>query len=376
MNTSESLRNLVGRTAVCAALIAGFAGAAVVASASASAAVPAHQSAQISNDTPYAMTLTSDIPDGREGGGCRQSNSQLTAPNTIAPGQTVTFDMDYQDCPYTWWYDYSVPGAPDGQQHQTLFAGSQWDGLTTFAQAVGTGFGGTSASTIAHIANDPDGNANHRDLLMNSPVTVAMDNSKDPASAAQVMNYQFPRANKDSITFTPADPNAEPTFKRGPATRASSVVINDSSSDVTLSSGFDASLGQSTSVGVEVSGSIQVKVAGTSGKVAASVEADYDWGSSDSTEVETDTDIKPQMEGYLTTQLTKATIFGDLQFTTPEGVTFDITNIAVSQGDVPNPKGTDGTQIGLAYSNCEYPTTGTVQGDPGADCSQTAPHAA
>lgn len=340
MNMSQSLRTNLVRTVACGAVLAGFVGAAVLSSAPANAAAPGNQLVEISNYTGYTWSMS---------GFYTGNPSSDPAPQTIAPGQTASWDIEpgSQNQFEYWWND---PTTTDGLNQALILDLSPGHSVAKAIQVNGRGLPQAEASAEKTVL-DPDGD--HVDVVATAPTTIKLDNTKSSADVARIMNSEFPRAVKDSVKFTPTDPNAEPTFKQGPATRASSIIYNESSSEVTLSSGYKASLGQSTSLGLEITGSVAVNVAGSTGKIAASIEGDLDWGSSDSTTVDTDTDIKPMQEGWLTTQLTTATLFGEVQFTTPEGVTFDISNVGVSQGDVPNPNGSDGTQIGLAYSNVQ-----------------------
>ncbi len=342
MNLSQSLRTNLVRTVACGAVLAGFVGAAVLSSAPANAAAPGNKLVEISNYTGYTWFLN-------QAGAFSGTPSSDPAPQTVAPGQTASWDLEpgSQNRFEYWWND---PTTADGLQQALMLDFSSGQNTAAAVQVNGRGTPCGQAFAEKTVV-DPDGD--HIDVVATAPTTIKLDNTKSSAAVARIMSSEFPRAVKDSVKFTPTDPNAEPTFKQGPATRASSIVYNESSSGVTLSSGYKASLGQSTSLGLEITGSVAVNVAGSTGKIAASIEGDLDWGSSDSTTVDTDTDIKPMQEGWLTTQLTTATLFGEVQFTTPEGVTFDVSNVGVSQGDVPNPNGNDGTQIGLAYSNVQ-----------------------
>ena len=330
MNISTSLRSKAGRTVVCGAVLAGFAGAALAGAGVAAADPIGHQLVQVTNYTPYTWTNITTI---YEAGG----PGELAPPMQVAPGQTASWDADPDLYGIeTWNFVYDAPEAVYPANKEAVRVVS--NGAVQAWAGVAHHPGKYKVPEIAHVADDPDGVANHFDVLWNKPTTIKIDNTVDPTAAANVMNHQFPRAVADSVKWTP-NPGAEPTLTETDLARRSSTLENDSSAPAKILVDKETSRSQSTNLGVEVTGSISVKAFEVEAKVAASVTGEHSWGTSDSVEFDAGYYVKPHSIGWLAEGTNIVSLMGDMVFTSPEGITFDISNVSVSQSNFANPGG-------------------------------------
>lgn len=341
------------RAAVCGSLLVGMGAVAVmlapVASAGAQDAAQTYESASVTNLTPYTWTFQST---GRTG--------HVAPPKSVAPGQTASWDADPQHDGYntTWYYYDADTGNPVTSPQDVKIMVPQQDTPGSPVYVIANqrdGGGAEEASTVAHTVQDPDGDPHHVDMVWNSPATVSLDAASDQADATAVVNYELPRATAGSVKWTP-QPGAAPTFAISGQSRASSLLYNYSDAPATIDKGQDTSKGESTSLGAEITGSVSVTAFGESAKMAASVTGDAEWGGSDSVSIDIDSEIEPGHVGWLDKTTSVATLIGDLEFTTPEGTTFDVKNVAISQGDIIDPHGTMHT--GISYMPDEKPVTG------------------
>ena len=337
---------LIGAGA-CGTLLAGVGTAAALAAPApeapkATAASGTFDVDQITNLTPYTWNFNASISS-------KGDIFQVAPTQTVAPGQSATWSMipAQKGDKFLWWTFTDDQGVQHGVCAQDL----QDDTVFTDADDMN----GPTESTVFHMAGDPDGVARHVDAVWNTPATITIDAGKDPAAAAQIVNSELPRVPVDQISWTP-NADAKPTFTYSDKTRATSTVANYSSAPATIDKGQETTKGDSTSLGEEVTASVSSKAFGVAAKDAASFTHDQEWGTSDSVNVNIDTDIDPGQVGWIDKVITTAHLTGHLVFTTPEGTTFDITNVTISKGDLIDPDG--GIPAGIAFSPNEEPIVG------------------
>jgi len=301
---------------------------------------------QVTNLTPYTWTL--------DNGEVPNQTYAVDPPKTLAPGQTASWShptlgtYGYQDTSYFF-------TDPTGVKHCVLVREYQDGTYATDAEYLDAAANMYREATDFHIGGDPDGHAGHYDALWNSPTTVKIDNTTDPADAAAAVNYDLPRAVGD-VKWTPKD-GAQVTFRITGASRATSLVYNHSDAPATVVKGHATTKGQSTSLGEDVTASVSTKVFGFAAKTAASVTSDQEWGSSDSVAVDVDAEVDPGNVGWIDKRTDVASLAGELVFTTPDGITFDISNVSISKGDIVNPNGQ--LPSGVDYQPDEQPLGGS-----------------
>jgi hypothetical protein len=297
---------------------------------------------QITNLTPYTWNFNPTMSS-------KGDLFQVAPTQTVAPGQTATWSMipAQKGDKFLWWTFTDDQGVLHGVCAQDL----QDDTVATYADDMA----GPSDSTVFHMVGDPDGVARHVDAVWNTPATVSIDASKDPSAAAQIVNSELPRVPTDQISWTP-NPDATPTYTYTDQIRATSTVANYSSAPATIDKGQETTKGDTTSLGEEVTAEVSSKAFGVAAKDAASFTHDQEWGTSDSVSVNIDTEIDSNQVGWIDKVVTTAHLTGHLVFTTPEGTTFDITNVTISKGDLINPD--DGIPSGIAFSPDEEPIVG------------------
>jgi len=144
------------------------------------------------------------------------------------------------------------------------------------------------------------------------------------------VSYDLPRAVGD-VQWTPS-PGAKATFQITGASRATSLVYNHSDAPATVVKGHDTTKGQSTTLDEDVTASASTKVFGFAAKTAASVTSDQEWGSSDSVAVDVDAEVDPGKVGWIDKHTDVASLTRELVFTTPEGITFDVSNVSTLGG--------------------------------------------
>ena len=349
---SDKLRGKFGRTVACGAVMAGFVAAAVLSSPAANAEGTSVQTASISNYSGFTFTLVGSEQCHRKADGpgerCIPAGSSiLPAPRTIFPGQTATWDTTVSPG-YDWrnWV-FTMTDPADGTKYDIAYTMS-----SNGYYYVGSTKSGEHLPFRAWH-DSTQGGAEY--FVPEQPTTVKIDNAKDPRTAASVMNGLFSEAVDGSVKWTPNE-GATPTYKVTNAERATSMISNYSSEPATVVKGSETSKGESTSFGTEITGSVAVKAFGASAKDAASFTADNEWGSSDSVDVDVDSEIEPGHVGWIDKAVTVASLKGHLEFTTPDGVTFDITNVTISKGDLVNPNGN--LPSGITYMPDEKPLTG------------------
>lgn len=322
-------RALAARAATCGAIVAGFAAGTLLGAgpANADTATPSSVTmVRVTNYTPYVWTLN---------GGGLQPGSQAPAPQTIEPGQTGVWDGDTSATQAGWLYTYKVTDEPVmGFQYEQSVRVSEANGLDSIEVSQGTPHR-SQDSTFAHAQTDADGDRYHWDVYWHAPVTMHIDNSTDSAAATAAVDGQFPRAVAGSVKWTTTKGSEK--WNWGAPTRATGMLYNDSSAPAKLMAGHETSVGQSANFGLEITGSVGTKVFGTSAKLAASVDVDKDWGSEDSVDVTDDADVQPHTVGWLDKKVQSGALTGELTFTTPEGITFDITNVTLTQGGLVDP---------------------------------------
>ncbi len=325
-------RGVAGRAVAGGLVVAGVAMATLLganpASADTGADPQSFSMVQVTNYTPYTWNLTSVSEPG----------TQAPAPKTIGPGQTGVWDADTGVNMADWKYTYDVTGQSAGityknkQQTVDIVENNGYDSIYLQDSAY---HAQRPTSTLSHETQDQDGYQYHWDVFWNTPVTVAIDNQTDSAAATSAVNSQFPRAVDGSTKWT-TNTGSEAWNWSAP-TRATGMLYNNSSAPAKLLAGQETSVGQSANFGLEITGSVGMKVFGASAKLAASVDLDKDWGSEDSTEVTADMEVEPGQVGWIDKKESTGSLTGELQFTTPEGVTFDIKNVTLAQGDLVNP---------------------------------------
>jgi hypothetical protein len=359
----------VAAVALTATALCGLGSVAAFADTPTSGALPL---GQVTNLTPYTWTLdNSEVPN---------QSYAVDPPKSLAPGQTASWShptlstYGFQDTSYFF-------TDPAGVRHCVLVREYQDGTYATDAEYLDAASNTYREATDFHLAGDPDGHAGHYDALWNSPTTVKIDNNTDPADAAAAVNYDLPRAVGD-VKWTPS-PGAKATFQITGASRATSLVYNHSDAPATVVKGHDTTKGQSTTLGEDVTASVSTKVFGFASKTAASVTSDQEWGSSDSVAVDVDAEVDPGNVGWIDKRTDVASLTGELVFTTPEGITFDVSNVSISKGDIVNPNGQ--LPSGVDYQPDEQPLgggdapsgTGAAPTDSGtAPTPQTLPAAA
>ncbi|MBV9592709.1 MAG: hypothetical protein JO147_02765 [Actinobacteria bacterium] len=345
MTAFESRASRLAAAGVCGVLIAGLGMSAAVAapttptttpstatpttnkaSASAAPSVPQNMT-EVTNLTPYVWTY--------QGG---YSTYSINPPQTLQPGQSAVWSA-IGTTSSGWAPAYTVFTFTDdtGAKHMTTIEDDVATGETPDSSAESysqdlDGSGNPFGSSVYHMAFDPDGYFRHFDAIWNTPVTINVDNSKDAATAAEAVNGQLPRATSSNFTvYTNADGTPKVSYRWSDYTRATSRVINESSEEVTLEKGQEEVHTESTSIGEEITASASDNVAGIATKVAASVTSDQEWGTQDKFATTQGTKIKSGDVGWITMRTDVGTVTGELVFTTPEGVTYDITNIDVKE---------------------------------------------
>lgn len=348
-------RGRLARAVTSGAVLAGFAAAALLASPAANAATGdvegSHDYIEVSNYTshPYSFYEATNSPYSAD---FNVDAEQIRVPQAIQAGQTTTWDAAEVANPYDVFFFVQGASLDAANADSTAFGvGDRYISSGTHGVYTETyssipanfrqthrGDTWTQGDDKVRLVPDPDGDPEHVDLVEAAPTTVTIDNDTDPTAAAAAVSYQFPRAVDGSVNWMPNMVTA-PMFSVSNPVRATSMVYNYSSEPATLGQGHETTKGEKTSLGAEVTGSVGVKAFGVAAKVAASFTSEADWDSSDSMAVNVDAEIEPGHTGWLDKVETVATLAGDLQFTTPEGVTFKIHDVSISKGDLVDPSG-------------------------------------
>jgi hypothetical protein len=341
---------------------AGMTGAQAATPAATADPAGAYWMSKVTNLTPYTWSFLADTTPGFTG------PYDVAPPQTVAPGQTVTWAA--HDVNDHWKSFFYVFTDANGAAHTIDLEDESNSGngpgqyLHAFSQD-GYGLGAHDSTASFHMTADPDGFGRHVDAVWNTGATVRIDAAKDPASAADAVNYQLPRVPVSSVAWTATD--AKPTFHQVDEEQATSKVLNYSSSPATLFTDRQTSVGESTSIGEEVSMSMSTKIFGVAAKVAETVTSEQEWTSEDSVTMGEDAPIDPGCGGWLIKDTSIASLNGTLQFTTPENVTYVVSNVAISRGDIIDPNGNlpsgmnvTATQATLGTASCTADGTATA----------------
>jgi hypothetical protein len=287
----------------------------------------AHNLTQVTNLTPYTWTL---FPSGMWN--IPMGPYDIAPPATLAPGQTASWaawhSHDSDDLDMTFYTFQDPSGTTQIVDVEDTGNGFDGDWVTSYSEEHVNNQ--IVESPEYHMAMDPDGLAGHVDAVWNTPTTIKIDAQADPAGAALAVNTQLPRAAANTTSFVYPQ-GEQPTVTHSDPVRATSQVINESSEPVTIFRGHDVARGQSTSLGEEVTASASTKVFGFAAKAAVSLTSEQEWGSTDSFSTDYDAEVDPGKMGWLNMDTTVSTLTGDLQFTTPDGITYQIENVAINQ---------------------------------------------
>lgn len=256
----------------------------------------------------------------------------IAPPSTVFPGQTAV----WSSMPAAGLTVYTFNDAGGNPRYMSVedHPGKSGETPTSPAESYSTDLPGGrgSNSPLFHMAGDPDGFFRHFDAVWNNPITVSIDNAKDPATAARILNSEYPRATSSSFSVNHnADGSPRQSYKWSDYARASSRVINTSSEPATIEKGQEERHAETTTLGEEVTVSASAKVFGVAAKAALSVTSDQDWGTEDKFANTEDTEVDPGYVGWLNMRTDVGTVVGELKLTTPEGITFDITNVAINE---------------------------------------------
>ena len=328
-------KKVAGATVLGALLAGAGMGVAVAAAPTGSTAADptAYDTSEVTNLTPYTWTL---LPNST-------NTYDAAPPQTVAPGQTAVWAA--HDISYNHWetLNYAFTDSTGGAH--TVSVEDASDGYTSDRHVVlsysrdGSGANAPVSTASFHMAWDPDGYSRHVDADWNTPTAITIDATKDPADAEAIVRSELPQIPVDQVTWAPL--SKTPTFTEVSKQQFSSTLVNYSSAPAELTVSHDTTVGESTSIGVETSASLSTEVFGVVSTVTARVTGEHAWETSDSVNIDQDTEISPDYAGYLLEDNSIATVVGTLTFTTPQGTTFTVENVAVSRGDIaPNASGT------------------------------------
>lgn len=360
MNISKNLtRKLAGAT-VAGALLAGVGMSASLAATPSTKgdAAGVYDLTEVTNLTPYTWTFLNEP--GASG------PYDVAPPQTVAPGQTAMWAAD--DIYNQHWSTTNFTFTDSAGHPHDVEVMDVSDGYTSSRHTLlsysrdSADWNGADSTASFHMASDPDGSQRHVDAVWNTPTAITIDASKDQATADEIVNSQLPRVAASAISWTPT--STTPTFTQVDKQRISSQLLNYSSAPATLGTSNTTEVGQSTTFSESTTVSLSTKIFGVASKVAASVTTDKSWTASNSITIGQSADISAGCVGYLQKWTSVASMTGTLKFTTPDGISYTITNVSISRGDIINPSVEP--PIGLNISATQSPLQGST-----ATCTAT-----
>jgi hypothetical protein len=208
---------------------------------------------------------------------------------------------------------------------------------------------GASVSTATfHMESANDGYPNDFAAVLSHPAEATIDANTNPAAATSVMKL-FEQGTNRSYTPTTGLSFTNTNFKQ-----ASARVQNATNEPVSLRLTGSDTQQETTSIGLELRWSASLDILGlVDQSLSASITGGHSWGTSDTTSNSVEVPIDAGDEGWVQTSTTNATITGNFNFTTPEGITYHVLNATVTEPGF----GPNGPIGALTFSPFEQPIT-------------------
>jgi hypothetical protein len=207
-------------------------------------------------------------------------------------------------------------------------------------------------STYYTMAMDPDGKWNHVDANLNSGLHFSVDATADPALAAKVMAHWDQGSNK---SFTLKDGTGDPTYSYLPKERATSMLFNNTLDPATLTLHTGVTHTETTTV----TGTIGWKTSlgfmdFANAEINASIAVGHEWSDTNDWGQDEAVTVRPGYVGWIEQVVYTETVHGDFTFTDNDGVTYHVTNFALTQPDQ-SPRGSHA--LAIDYSAETRPMT-------------------
>lgn len=274
------------------------------------------------NDTPYEMTLTQD----RTWYGDNYSHGFLAFPvDRLEPGQKEVFGFEEDEHDWIQAAISYVFTDVDGVRHEADYNidgnGNPWATSNDF-NADDHEFESTATF---HMAHDSDGEPNDIDAVLSHPAVVTYDASTQAAQAASIMTL-WPQGKDRDFTIV-----SGPTYSQSTFTRASALVENTTKEPATLTLTGTDSHEEATSIGASLTWTTELGLLGlVNQKVSATLSGGHQWSTTDKTINSESVTVPGGDVGCLFDAASEATVTGDFTFTTPQGITYHVNNVTVT----------------------------------------------
>lgn len=275
------------------------------------------------NDTPYTMTLTQDM----SWYGDHNADGFSGPPvDTLLPGQKEVFGF-YED--HHEWMQAAISYIfhdVDGQKHEADYNIDSNGNPSATSNDFNADDQEFESTGTFYMRMDPDGWPNDIDAVLSHPAIVTYDAKTDPDQVASIMAKYWADGKDKDFTLL-----SGPTYSQSTPTRASGVVENTSNEPATLSLSGTDTHEESTSIGASLTWSTELGIFGlVNQKVSATLSGGHQWSTTDKrTDTESDT-VPPGDVGCLFDSASMATVTGDFTLTTPEGITYHLNNVTVT----------------------------------------------
>lgn len=281
----------------------------------------------IFNKTPYTMSLVeedvwTDTDYGRDPVGWWNPPDPIIGPQGESAFQPheegiywtqITLQYDFTDI--------------NGAKHAVLFqvdnSGNPHVQSMDYNSAGSTTYESTA---YFHVTSDADGDPHDFDAVLNHPVEVTIDATKDPDKASSAIGGFITATNK-SFTVT-----AGPTYDDTGWSRASAIVVNASDQPASLQLTLGDTHEESTSIGIELTWSQEASILDIVDlELSASVTGGHAWSVTDAGSEAYTMTIPAGKEGWFEDKVGQATITGNFNFTTPQGIIYHVLNATVTE---------------------------------------------
>ena len=275
------------------------------------------------NDTPYTMQL---IQDTSWYGDHNADGFSAFPVETLLPGQKEVFGF-YED--HHEWMQAAISyifNDVDGQKHEADYNidsnGNPWATSNDF-NADDQEFESTGTF---YMRSDGDGEPNDIDAVLSHPAIVTYDAKTNPDEVASIMTQYWADGKDKDFTLL-----SGPTYSHSTYTRASGVVENTSNEAASLTLSATDSHEESTSIGASLTWSTELGIFGlVNQKVSATLSGGHQWSTTDKT-IDTESVTVPAGDvGCLYDSASMATVTGNFTVTTPEGITYHLNDVTVT----------------------------------------------
>ncbi len=315
------------------------------------------------NQTPYEWTLDDAswfVQPGQKWGDMETAPQQ-----TLEPGQKeniTTVLTALQMNPMYVQYNFTdVNGGTHIEKFQTGTAWANWADSIVICAADGNDQSSVFSTVFNTVIVRNGLNATIAAGL-DGPAELTVDAQQHPAQAQAIMK-QFAAAqpttqhfNPHMITNSQGQTVPEIAYTKGTEEQITGEVDNETDRPVSVQATHQVDSSQSTTLGMTVGVEANMDILGIVNTSAAlKATTDKSWGTTTSTSQAASLQLNPlndklgQTNGWITRTPEVATVTGDFDFTTNDGIIYHVKNVTVSEEEIDGATTPDGTHVTTAY---------------------------